>query len=408
MSALRSGCCPVIAFGVMLLCLGCAEERPTRPVGQISLRAMNLNDNPVLEVSDTVVAIAVNDTDFVIPLAGLPLVQQGREDEIQIVFRYGWGRPYRDPSFYDYTSNAWRVLEGLNAGPRCNEECSWYGRRLLSQVDLDFKRSLISGTHKLTLEIPAGGDPRVSAWAVRFHPEYQFITVNTQFLSTLDCLTDDGTSIWLLKWLYSGEPPEGDSVIQLDHQGNRVSGFWLPDYRFMSMTYGGGAFWVLWQSGVGKLSSMDNVGALSSTFDIVLPRGWWPLALAWVRESLWLLSESGDGPNSTVDSLFEVDIPASVATGSAQFRRRFEIPRKYEYFAIAGGNEEIMVWNTDSYAHSRSLLRYDLSGSLIDSLALPVAPGSGMAWDGESLWMLHHGPPEAYTDATLLSRFHIP
>ena len=51
------------------------------------------------------------------------------------------------------------------------------------------------------------------------------------------------------------------------------------------------------------------------------------------------------------------------------------------------------------------IIRMEMDGSIVDSLPLPVL-AAAFTWDGEAFWIIHHGPPDAYSDNLLLSRFY--
>ena len=141
----------------------------------------------------------------------------------------------------------------------------------------------------------------------------------------------------------------------------------------------------------GKLYLVDTMGQVTSQY--AAPSGW-VYAMAYGHGSPWYV------PHSYSDSVgvYRIDSDSTAIIGSVVSRKLFSIPMR-SVDAMTTDSSGFIIANEDL------LFRFSLHGELRDILESPVSRISGLAWDGESLWVLHHGPKEAPTDATLLSRF---
>jgi hypothetical protein len=134
----------------------------------------------------------------------------------------------------------------------------------------------------------------------------------------------------------------------------------------------------LWYADLhGHVSKMTQEGEHLCEFCV--PRTY-PGGMAWVGGRLWYAEPA----TSNVSLLFEIDVDASCASGSAVVTDTVQVPI---------GNCRGLAWDGGHLlVAGKRLYKVTLSGNVVGSHPFPVRNVMDIAWDGEALWVLNDGP----------------
>jgi hypothetical protein len=234
----------------------------------------------------------------------------------------------------------------------------------------------------------------VRARLVDYDPAYQFVTVRPGHTFRFYNSVSIAGGYLYVSSLLPGPGGWGDSCTQLTLLGEPVGGVSRPgEIVYATAGTPDGSIWSVVGRNPHHLVRRDSTGTETATF--TMP-GDIKSDIAWSDRRIWFYN-----PNVHVPEMMGIDIAASIEIGIAQIDTSFALS--------VNGAYGLAIVDTIGYAMGlSSLTEFTMSGTVLRSWALPVSPVGGMAWDGEALWILHAGPPDARTDAVLLSRFRLP
>jgi hypothetical protein len=168
------------------------------------------------------------------------------------------------------------------------------------------------------------------------------------------------------------------------------------------MAWSGTEFWVVEITNPPRISLLSGDGTLTHGFTV--PVGYWDLVrggIAWVDSLLWLPRCDRYWPLPVIMKMIAIDPVASLESGEAVIVREVPAPAAFrDMVGLTSVNGELIVIT------GGTLYQMQLNGSVDEGRSLKLA-GGPIAWDGESIWMLHSGPVGTSTGGTLLSRFSL-
>lgn len=274
--------------------------------------------------------------------------------------------------------------------------CSAWTYRLLSEVGIQAASDFIDSLGQVQVRAP--GVSTVRGNLIRYDDSYHFAKVTSEALTYGGGLSYWGGVLYYSALYVTRESPIlVDSAFSMDLEGRRLTAFssgtsYVEDgsAALSQSAFDGRYFWTIRSN---HLYVSDPNGQIASQYAAPVGRVY---GMAYGHDRIWF------APTSYPDSLsMYCVLPESTAVVGSLVSQKM--------FTLDLPNPSIDAMTTDSsgfiVAHGNSLYRFSLSGELRDIIPSPVTLISGLAWDGDELWVLHHGPPEAPTDATLLSRF---
>lgn len=378
-----------LSFASALVLSSCGSDGPSRPSPPPPLRST--------PVSSRIVELASAPTSGYRPRGGPVLIQFENDslyragDYEDIAIRYVGDVPsvFDTLEIYNYDIPDWQPIGAtFPLTPlRIGADFVWTGaERLSSQVDAADCTSFLVASGRLLLKTLAEGG--FSARLVRYSDDYNFVTLR------LEGLVWHSSMFWRSGRLYvSSGYTVRDSLIAYEESGERI---WAIDYEpgFVTSTaFDGEHVWayVPSESRIHKIDTTGNsVGTLVAALDSVD-------AMVWADETLWYVG----GDNSNRGYLYRIDLDSSYALGAVVAEPKFRITSQH-IRAIATDSAGFIAVVA---AAPIQVLRVSFGGVARDSYECNAAAIDAVAWDGGSLWTLHHGTPEVMTDATLLTRF---
>ncbi len=131
----------------------------------------------------------------------------------------------------------------------------------------------------------------------------------------------------------------------------------------------------------------------------------YPGGLAWGDNQLWLSEYQHMYP---VCSLFSIDPLISCQTGSADITNTFEIP-DIGGRGLAWDGTNILVAGEDSSISELPcwILKMTPVGEEIQRYELLVKRVQDIAWDGDTVWILHYGPKVLRSSDPVISCFKL-
>ncbi|MEW5701041.1 MAG: hypothetical protein AB1792_02260 [Candidatus Zixiibacteriota bacterium] len=376
---------------VAILCLGCAEECPLEPPPVTKLPAMSVMENPIAAISDGFRwkdTIIFGPVEYVIDIPRSVLTDI-RPDDMQLVYEApdGCGS---DAFIWRQDVHGWFTVSRRMYPGYCPDVISRYSW-LLSVLDPRPVQAFIDSQGAVRLKGDRLGRPVIRV--VRYHDNYEFLTINQSAPSAT--IASDGRTIWVCFRPWNGvDRVRGDSVLVTDLAGVRLRCFLLADRHLDAMAWSDRDLWVVDGSQPMVFSRMDSEGNLTPAFTLPRHHDALMTAMTWADGHLWIVQ-------APAPRLLGINLQQSQDSGYAVLDREISLPPRLGYSSgIASDGEHLYIAAYDLY-------KLRLTGEIIDSLPLPVRVG-GLAWDGDSMWMLHMGPREAITYALLLSRFTLP
>lgn len=371
-----------------LALLGCATERPTRPLPETAL--------PATPISSSLVASKVG------PIAGVRLADSAvLIDFGQDVLRSG--SVYSDVAIrldsdknivrdtlrvQDPSSGQWLDVQGafpmtsIYIGPFHHVRES----RLLSQFQGRTPQSFLDSHGAIRMLVPRA--VTVEASWVEYLPDYIFATIHLSRTATLFGLTYAQGSLYTC--ISDGVH---DTLMAFDLCGKRRWALGFEQGWPSGSTFDGTAFWICAEMSLSepRLLKMDTLGNILASIPITERMQ----AMCQYHGSIFYESRR---------NIYALDVDSTLKTGTEVRRSLFPSPfgRVVAMDATEGGLS-IAVISPDDL--STSIMYFSLYGELRSTI-LPRARGiEGLEWNGESLWILHHGPDQIGTSATLLTRF---
>lgn len=371
-----------------LVLLGCATERPTETTKIPELLAVSISSPLVTDSSEWIIGHFQTDSTYSITLGNTELFTTSTIDDIHLTFEVCHGGTRSVISVYDYSSNSWMqcVASVLNCGGTIGPVC-FDGTRLISQVPGDVATSRLDSQGRLSLLLP----PEISdvrAQLVRYIPVYQFATL----FSDRACRSH----LWFAKGaLYA---LTSDTLVALDLEGTRRWTVAINAGETSQAAFDGDYIWIhdlsVPQS---RLLKVDTLGSIVAS---IADNRTFVDGIVWVDGRLWYVV--GDG-------FIEIDLDSSLALGEVVTGAVIRVVFPSGLFLgvtadSVGPIVAIAKPNATLLRLEPWVFRYTFDGIMRDSFKF-TASVKAIAWDGETLWTLHHGPTETRTDATLLTRF---
>ena len=375
----------------VIILSGCSGERATRPVVPI-LPATPLSSLLVADTSAVIDGILNDEDTYEFDFSTSPLFVAREYDDIGITLAVNLFDMPDQLDVFDRRNSSWKPLDGalVTSGLYfCSMFCLGQVDRLVSEADGCAAADLVSasGQFKVRSSVTPVA-PLFTARLVKFSSDYHFVSVLPTSTFQYESLAyKDGA-------LYSSSDHENngpamDSIVVMNLAGERLwaTGFDTPG-AYVS-AFDGEAFWQL-KGFDGPLVRVDSSGQELATID-------WPIGYArrmvWANGSIWFAQyRYTEGA-----PIVEVDIDSSLVLGTVVTVPRFTITREY-VDAMTSDDDGLILVSGDR------ILRYAYDGTFLSEQTSTIPDIRAAAWDGESLWILHHGPAVAYTDATLLSR----
>lgn len=381
---------------LLLTLFGCSSERPTKSV-VAKIPATPLSSQIVTDSSATVAGMTTSDGVYEFDFSGLPELEAGSYNDISFSFTLDFMQLPEHVEVFDHPKATWRVVDGAAVASGvylCQMLCLVDVHRLASEVGA--VDHLISQDGKLVAR------SAVRAWytnptarLVKFATDYYAVEVLPTPTFQYEYLAFQDGTLYLTSdhYVAGGADAVFDSVVALDVSGERIwaTGFDTPGaYQGI---FDGQAFWQLREID-GPLVRVDSSGQEIARID-------WPFGyvrrMAWANGSLWFVHSQWTAEGVPV---VEVDIDSSLAVGSIVSTTRFSLPQMAVDAMTPDASGFIFI-------SGNRISRYTYNGTFRSQQLAPVPAIRAAAWDGESLWVLHHGPTIAYTDASLLSRFEL-
>jgi hypothetical protein len=390
----------VAMIAVGMLGLGCAR-RTTGPRGPAKLPAMSLWENPIADSSPIYSDAAADmggQSEFSITFPESAFTHLDRVDDIWLNYRVDYCPPV-DVSAYNVCETAWHPIEiwpGSNLCPGFT--IPRWSPWLLSCFVSDPVRCFFDTAR--TLKVRGDLWPP-QARLLRYRDDYASVVVSLDRYP-YGSLGHDGRSVWAIM-----SERGGDSVFVFDSSGLRQRELWLSGIVLEGMAWSGSGFWVVEARNPPRISFLSSDGTLTNGFTV--PVGYWDTirgGIAWADSLIWLprCLDYGGYPDSPIMEMIAIDPMASLKSGEAVIVRKVPAPGDFRDMAgLTSGNGELIVVTGGM---SCRLYRMPLNGSIDEGRALELAAGP-IAWDGESVWMLHSGPISSPTGGSLLSRFSL-
>ena len=277
--------------------------------------------------------------------------------------------------------------------------CYYYPNRLLSQLNVPFSELLTRSSREIWLSSS-------NAWGyigriIDYDPLYEFVTVRSpQDFGFSMGLGVFGDSVVVFSTFGDWASKKQDSLQFFNRLGEQQSSVALPYRERLSTLAGEHGFWTHTWTRTSSMSSHSIVcvgldGSERHRFD-------WShrfeiLPLYESGGTLWIAT--GDG------SVVEADIRASDSAGVAVIRHTTSSHYLRAFLLsdlrIARQHYDVVM----SISRLGTIIALDSELQYQQSWISPVLEPTAIAFDGETVWILHHGPRGAYTDATLLTRF---
>jgi hypothetical protein len=184
-----------------------------------------------------------------------------------------------------------------------------------------------------------------------------------------------------------------DSLLSTDLQGVRRWAIGIEPGTPTGSTFDGHNFWisVLNPMGQSQLLLVDTLGQVQTSIE----GGGGMLGMTVVNGNIWYYAGG---------HVYEVDVDSTLITNSLVRHQRFALPYQYA-IAMTADSDGPIIAHIPSLGFHVSVTRHTFEGEIRDEFECHAIEIDALAWDGEALWTLHHGPLFARTDATLLSRF---
>jgi len=386
-----------IALGV--LSLGCAEERLSPPLTPARMSATPISTKIVVDLSESVNGQREGDSVFTLDFGTASSFTNGKSDDIYLRFNGVGGEFPASIDIYKPSRDEWIEVPGAyeqHWGPCIDSDCWAWTYRLLSELGIQTATHFIDSLGQVRVRAP--GVINVRGNLITYDDSYHFAKVTSETVTYGGGLSYWGGALYYSTLYVKRESPTlRDSVFSMDLEGRRLRALSSGTSSVVNgpavlskSAFDGRYFWTMRSN---HLYVLDTNGQVASQYDAPVGRVY---GMAHGHGRVWFV------PTSYPDSLSVYSIlPESTAVVGSLVSQKM--------FTLDLPNPSIDAITTDSsgfiVAHEDLLYRFSLSGELRDIIQSPVTLISGLAWDGDSLWVLHHGPPEAPTDATLLSRF---
>lgn len=388
--------CLLLCIGFVIALLGCAEERPTQVRGASKLHSTPISSTLVTSFSDRVDATVQPDGSGVLDFQDAALHQKGTVDDISISCSGRYPALAGPLLVFCDTDSTWHEFPAaLPSGPRpyldfCYTETS----RLTSEVAAACDRNFL-GTNA-TLRIMAAGSMWYQGWLVSYSPDYHFATVRTEeaMWYTHSSLGILGNSLFIpCSYVATPGTVLSDSLVSVDFAGSRRWSVPMTSSYPRVSAFGGGSVWLM-DLAMKALSRVDTLGQIVATAAIGTETF---THLAYVNGNLWGARNDREQQSSLV---YEIDIDSTFAGGTLVAHLRFTLD-DFRVGAMTADTDGLFIAHEN---YLPELFRYSFDGIKRERFDISVGI-KAMAWDGENLWVLHHGPVHAVTNATLLSRF---
>jgi len=251
------------------------------------------------------------------------------------------------------------------------------------------------------VQVERASSPRV--YVVHYHCDFQFVMLSQGIQLGALPLTFNGEHLWVVAGADQRDTPRSsnsDTILVLDLAGSRIRTLWTPDRHIIGLAYGRNHIWIHSSRDPHTIAEMNTAGKIVSAFTVPGDPEEIAAFLAWGDESLWVL-------NRYEQRVLGIDAVASVDSGYAVVDRGFSVPARLTYpHGMTSDGDYLCIIAADS------LYRYTFEGEYAESWSLPVALAGGITWDGEAMWIVHHGPRDFdgcwTSNAPLLSRFELP
>jgi len=393
---------------VAALCLGCAEERSLEPQPAPKLPAMSLTFAPTVAVSDPIYPSEVDSAEwnsrvysFLIPDSIFSAAAQ--PNDVHVAFTR-WGTVSFALVLNPITME-WLELHTdrycpLQYPPYCEVD-TWLLSRFTT-TPIDVFRDM---SRWLRLKSADGCQPVMRL--VSYDRRYRAVTVVPHLQCTPSQLAYGDGQVWVSTMTaHRMTDVCNDSIIAFDLSGTptRKQCTWCSWSGCDGMAFGDGTLW---------LRSPDDKHVLrvwqDGTYEAAFGTPWDPRSheggMAWVDGEIWMAIQRG-GPIELVG----INVAASLDSGQAVIDESWLVDLSGNPLGMTWDGQylNILVDHLCRQAIARSVYRFTVDGKPVDTLPAPGVLLEAIAWDGEALWALHHGPIEASTDATLLSRFYVP
>lgn len=392
----------VVAIGTMLVLLvGCAEERATGPGEVASLPSMDLTDDPIEAVTNP---MWPEETFYwgesVFRITDSMRASIGRVDDL--LFDYSLGTCGPQVLVFDNRLTAWRqiVFGGLYPCMIAGGHYTWFMSMFDASApdvlaDSDGRvRFLAKGAYLLVLRL------------VRYRENYRWISAPTDVPFLPGPIACIDRQVWVATRNWSGAEP--DSIHVFNWAGTRESVWSIGETAIHSMVAFADQVWAVIDR-PHVIATLAPGGRIDVQFPLNLSFNERTTRLTATEHHLWVLDPDrhellGILPTVSADSGYPVidqriPIPAERINSPSQRAGLRGLTAVGESFYINGKD---------------SVYQIDMSGGVEAVYPLRVMPTSNMAWDGETIWMNHTrvtyrspaGPN--YTRPTVVSRFHLP
>lgn len=384
-----------LVLAVALLC--CAEERPTRSSGVPILPATSIASTLVVESSATIAGTLNGDGTYGFDFGMEPLFLSGEYDDIALGLSVDIRSMPESFEVLDTRGPTWRSIDGASTASGsyvCNTACLAHISRLASEIRGCTPFDLLSTNGEI--RIKSDSIRSCLARLVKYSPDYRVVKLlSTRTFSASDLSFQNGHLYALSDHLdrtLPGPYRVFDSLVIADVSGIRQWSTGFPGNGSFQGAFDGDSYWII-GSTYKRLERVDSSGQVLGRLD-------WPFgfarAMTWANGTLWFAMDIWDSG----DPIFEVDIDSSLAIGKVVANARF-ISSREQVDEMTSDDKGIILICGDR------VLKYTYKGTLLSDVAAPLGTIEGVAWGSESIWVLHHGPAGARTDATLLTRFSL-
>ncbi len=360
---------------------------------------MSLSEPLVYEVSEVLSSGAGIRDSVRFCFSGEPIFEDGRVDDIMFGLESDLQLQTTGLFVYCPQTASRHVVHGALPGiyGLCTNVCPYWAVGLLSQVDgIEPRDALDTGGCLIAIAQNAWN---FKARLVDYNPDYRFITIRTQEMDWE--ISNSITYVRDTLWHYSNvwdSITDGtvDSLVGYLRDGSRVAAMGFPGRMTWGAAFDGETVWAI--TDATTISAYTRIGATLGSFAYPSPWGY-PEFVSWTEGHLWIGRDFNDHLGSPDKFLMdELDEDSSLATGEAVVRRTLEFP--YDDLNGFSMNSTDAIVTT-----SKTINVFDENLIEIRSEGAPVFEIVTSTFDGSTLWVLHHGPPGAITQATLLSRF---
>jgi hypothetical protein len=331
-------------------------------------------------------------------MGDLQMIQENQADAIQFYFESPHCPGTHDIDVFVPSLGAWSRVEresrlsGIQCGP--------WGWGAFARLTTDFgfatPGSLLDTDGILRMR--AEDITKVYTRAISYSREYQFATIDPVSASHSNAMILNRDQIWVVRSFADASGDPIDSLLILGLDGARQYTHVLPNLRIMSMCQSSsGEVWAVAYESPYRFVTIDEYGEVRASFVSTYPCR---SDIAWWDDQIWHIT--GDvGSNLIIG----IDVGASLDSGYAILKNEYAVDFSdlgFDAFFIEDGNLHGIPHREDS------LWCFTFQGEVLEKWPLPVVGVASGARDDSSLWLLHHGPPEAQTDGVLLSRFRWP